>query len=367
MPRFLPRLRARGRRPLAASRRLRLQELENRTTPAGLDFVPFSTAAINPSPVPPTALIQFNPLPDLSGIPAAGTTFQKPVHLLGSFQQTLTPVSSAANPVAPPPLKLQVTYSLNGSESGAAIPPGPTSTTPGTFNVQYNLTGTITETLTIPGISNTQPPTIWIITTKLSEQGTVAGPLNPATTNTPPVDVMNFSSTIGLNQVQFQIPATANHPTLWDVQSTIQSTGKFQVSPGVNSTAAAVTPFSLQNQLTESLAQISATGTPPSAPIKVTAVDNATGTVTAPLPLLSNTSPFNSFAGTTRYGQQLTETITVPPSPTQPGYTVTVTQAFDTNGLFQSFNVVPPSFVGGDLSTGFGASSGSGPGMGILA
>ena len=98
-----------------------------------------------------------NPLPDLSGIPASGTTFQKPVRLQGAFHQTLTPVSSAANPVAPPPVKLDVTYNLTGSESGTAKPPDPTSTTPGTFGAQYNLTGTITETLTIPGTTASQP------------------------------------------------------------------------------------------------------------------------------------------------------------------------------------------------------------------
>jgi hypothetical protein len=331
--------------------------------PAGLDFVPFSVVAVNPSPVPPTALVQFNPLPDLSGIPAAGTMFQKPVHVQGTFHQTLAPVTSAANPVAPPPVKLDVTYDLTGTESGAAKPPDPASTTPGTFSAQYNLTGTITEALTIPKLTNTQPPTIWTIKTTLTEQGTVTGPLNRATSNTPPVDVMSFSATVGLNQVQYQIPTTANFPTLWNVQSTIQSAGKFQVTPGAatTSTAAVTTPFSLQDQISQSLAQVSATGTPPTAPIKVTAVDNASGTVTTPPPVLSNTSVLKPFAGTTQYKQQLSETITVPPSPTQPGYTVNVTQAFDTNGLFQSFNIVsPPSSAGDDLSADFGV--GSGPG-----
>src|SRR5947209_12829392 len=272
MPRFLPRRFARTGGKATVKLRPRLEFLEDRATPsAGLDFVPFSTVAVNPSPVPPTALIQFNPLPNLIGIPAAGATFQSPVHLQGTFHQTLMAPTTTGGPVTGTAVRLDVAYSLTGSDSGIAKPADPTSTTPGSFTADYNLAGTVTETLTIPGATATTKPTVWAIITKLTEKGTVSGPLNRIVTGTPVVDEMTFNSTIGLTQGQAKLSTTAAGSTRWSVESMIQSTGKFEVNPVPPITTSGVipvvtTPFALQNQITESLAPVPATGTPPPAP-----------------------------------------------------------------------------------------------------
>jgi hypothetical protein len=369
MPRFLPSLRARSQGKAPLRRRPRLECLEDRATPSvGLDFVPFSTVAVNPSPVPPTALVQFNPVPDLFGIPGAGAMFQDPIHLQGTFHQTLTAPSATAGPARSTPVVLDIVYNLTGSDSGAAVPADPTTATPGHFAAEYNLAGTVTETLTIPAASATVLPTVWAIMTRLTENGTVTGPLNRIVTGTPVVDEMTFDSTIGLTQVQRKLSTTSAGSTPWSVQSDIQSTGKFEVNPvpPPTTTAGAVavvtTPFTLQNQITESLAPVPATSAPPPAPIKVTAVDNAAGTVTKYMrPLANSTAPL-FLTGATQYRQQLTETITIPPSPTQPGYSVTVSQPFDTTGVFQSVNVLPPVPAADSQDSGGGPLTLNGPG-----
>src|SRR5947209_7605371 len=103
MPRFARRRLARNR-----SSRPHVQWLEDRTNPAGISFVPFSAAAVNPAPLPATALMQFNPLPDVTGLPATATTITIPVHVAGSFHQVLTPpiISMGTGPAIGFPAKL---------------------------------------------------------------------------------------------------------------------------------------------------------------------------------------------------------------------------------------------------------------------
>ena len=105
--------------------------------PSAVSFVPFSVVASNPSSLPPTALMQFNPLPELSVVSPAGGAFQSPIQVQGSFQQSLIPPAATGGSslsATPPAGHLEVTYDLHGSESGTVTRPGPSATQPGALS-----------------------------------------------------------------------------------------------------------------------------------------------------------------------------------------------------------------------------------------
>src|SRR6266705_1632120 len=95
--------------------------------------------------------MQFNPLPGLLGLPPAGTV-QIPVNIQRNFQQSLVPISPAANPVATPPGHLSVTYSLQGGVTETVTPPA-TAGQPATLSATFQLTGKLTEVLIVPGVT----------------------------------------------------------------------------------------------------------------------------------------------------------------------------------------------------------------------
>jgi hypothetical protein len=343
MPRFLRRLLARtGQtspplRRLRSGQRLRLETLEIRANPVAFTFVPYSVVAANPTWVPSTALIQFNPLPNLVGVLSASGSFHQPIALEGSFHQALvSPTGSAAETG-----HLDVTYNVHGSVNSTIVQPGPSATQPGFLTADYTLSGHITEVLTLPGAT---PQSAWTITGDLTETGTVSGPLNWPVAGATVVDPIAFTSIIGLTQSELRVASTAGGgETPWAVQSTIQSAGKFQVNatPPISAAATLVSPFTLQDQISGTLAPVSAVSTPPQPPIRVTAVDNATGSVTTPAFRLS-TSGIPTGFGTTQYVSQLAETLVSPPSPTNPGWSVTENETFNTLGTFQNFGLLPP-------------------------
>src|SRR5712692_11908469 len=61
--------------------RLQLEPLEDRLTPSGLDFVPIAHVAVNPQPLPPSALVEFDPL--LSGGSMVQTDLVVTKHIVG--------------------------------------------------------------------------------------------------------------------------------------------------------------------------------------------------------------------------------------------------------------------------------------------
>jgi hypothetical protein len=156
--------------------------------------------------------------------------------------------------------------------------------------------------------------------------------------------VVTFSLQVGQSQTEAHA-ATAN-ATPWRIQSTIQSSGKFQIGtilpPTLAAPIPAATPFSLQNQITESLVPIStsASGAPLQA-IQISATDSASGTVSTNLFPAGLTIASLAGFGSTHYQEQLKETIVYPPGPTQPGATQTLSEAFDTSGVFQATTAVP--------------------------
>jgi hypothetical protein len=329
-----------------------LDALEDRTNPASLNFVPFTTVAVNPEPLPPTALIQFNPLPDLTGLSAGATTFTRPIVVQGVFHQSLIPstatggataaMATAAGPVAGPHLDL--TYSLRGTVTWSSPPPTAGATGPAAFTATFNLTGVVNGAIYVPGQS---APMVWSINSTLTEQGSVTGPFFTPSASPVAGEIATFSLQVGLTQTEAHAATAVNSAFPWRIQSTNQSAGKFQLNTILPPSATAIpvlapTPFSLQNQIGETLTQL----TPMASgallqPIRISATDDASGTVTTNfyplvLAMLPPVAP-----GSTQYHEQLSETITYPPGPTQPGATQTVTEGFDTTGLFQAFGIVP--------------------------
>jgi hypothetical protein len=309
MPRFLHRLFARDRRRTASGRRAppQVEPLEVRANPVALSFVPMSVVAVNPQPLPPTALVQFNPLPVLSDIPSASQTVQTPIQIQGTFKQTLLPTSI---PVPPgPPITfgtLTMTYNLTGTVTE-------TVTSTGAYSATFTLTGQVTEVLQPPGLVG-QPA--WSITTMISEKGIVSEPTLASA---------DFKEQISLVQTEKPVTATTG-VTPWVVRSTVLSSGTFYlntVSP------APITPFNATDQITESLTPVTPLASLPPLPTLISAASTETGSVMEsvypPGPIVVPT-----VTGTTQYQEKLSETI-IPPS----GGTQTLTEAFDTSGAFQ--------------------------------
>jgi hypothetical protein len=337
MPRFLHRLlapagpKARS-SPLSRVRRPRprIEALEDRMNPAGLTFVPFSVLAVNPQPLPPSALVQFNPLPDVNNLPSTPGSFQNPIAFQGSFQQTITPSPSTTTAG-----KLTINFSLKGSVSGTVMPP--TAAGPGTFTAMYTITGTATETIYLPGTTIlSQYP--WAISTAITESGTVSGPLNAASSTAIVTDPMTFSATIGLKQTEYSVNPFGIPTVPWYIDAQVQAAGQFQVvvpppGPTVVPDSVAAT-FAVQDGIDESLSTPAANPLPP---YKILATDNGAGSVAETVYPLSPTagpsgpSIMPSYVtGKTQYHEDLAETITNPTGGTQ-----NVSEAFDTTGLFQ--------------------------------
>ena len=260
MPRFLHRLFARDRRRTASGRRARpqVEPLEVRANPAALSFVPMSVVAVNPQPLPPTALVQFNPLPILSDIPSAGQTVQTPIQIQGTFKQTLLPTSI---PVPPgPPITsgtLTMTYNLTGTVTE-------TVTSTGAYSATFTLKGQVAEFLRPPGLIG-QPA--WSITTAISEKGIVSEPTLASA---------DFKEQISLVQTEKPVTATTG-VTPWVVRSTVLSSGTFYlntVSP------APITPFNATDQITESLTPVTPLASLPPPPTLISATSTQAGSVT---------------------------------------------------------------------------------------
>ncbi|HEX4592544.1 MAG TPA: hypothetical protein VH120_21650, partial [Gemmataceae bacterium] len=193
--------------------------------------MPFSAAAVNPAPLPATALMQFNPLPDVTGLPATGTTLTIPVHVAGSFHQILTPpiISMGTGPAIGFPAKLDVAYTIDGTATVTVTPP--TAAQPGTYSATFNVAGKYTATFFPWSFATIQPP--WIITGKYTEQGGVKGPLNSPSPTA--VDPMTFTATIGTQQTETRLSSSPLGTTPWSVQATVVAGGTFLVNPNVSS------------------------------------------------------------------------------------------------------------------------------------
>jgi hypothetical protein len=291
--------------------------------------------AVNPDPLPSTALIQFNPVPVLDGIPSGPATFLLPIKFQGNSQEDLVSPSIGVPPTTLG--HLNIVYSLQGAATETIIPPGPTATQPGSFSATFTITGKVTEILTPPGLG---PQQAWAITTTISEHGTVSGPLTPP--DGTDVHPMNFTLRTDLTQIERSAVSAAGG-TPWLVRATVNSTGAFQVREIPSATPVAgfslVAPFTDHDLITESLSPVSPVSVPPRPPIQILATNDAAGTVTEHG---FNLGPAPTVSGTTQYHSQLHETITYPPGPTDPGSTQSLTQTLDTTGDFQNFIFFPP-------------------------
>jgi hypothetical protein len=313
--------------------------------PVNLTFVPFSVVAVNPQPLPPLALVQFNPLPDVNNLPPGTTNFQNPIAINGSFQQTLAPSPAQPNTF---PGHLSIYYNLQGTVSGTeTAPAGPVA---GSFSAMFNITGQVTGYISLPGSTMTSGSPIafslpWLFKTAITEQGTVSGPLNSAQASAMTTDTMTFSAMVGEKQTEFRFSPFAAAIMPWLIQTDVQAGGKFQVnvpapSPVAITKDSVMAAFDVQDTFNSSLTT-AATMPPPA--IKIAGTDNASGTVAetvytaTPITLMTGSMPTvipAAVVGNTQYHEALSETITYPPTATSSGSMTTLNQAFDTAGLY---------------------------------
>jgi hypothetical protein len=120
-----------------------LEALEDRLTSAAFwEFAPVAHVAVNPQPLPPSALIEFNPLMNL-GSATPGTSTQQE-QIVGTLSKQITiPAATAGTPGQM--WNLDVVYNLTGTATGTYVPPSPTAA--GSDNVTFRLAGTVDETL----------------------------------------------------------------------------------------------------------------------------------------------------------------------------------------------------------------------------
>jgi hypothetical protein len=331
-------------RPAGRQLRPRVEPLEDRANPVALSFVPMTVTAFNPQPLPPTALVQFNPLPVLTGLPTTANTVMAPVQIDGTFQQTLTVTGPSASPVAVTG-QLALTYSLHGTVTLTTTPPDPTAGTAGSFHAAFSLSGSVTAVVYPPQPPGLPTPPPWVLTATVGERGSVAG-LLPGPASTTPA-VANFTEQVSLSGSERHVFATATGgtDTPWAVSATLSSSGSFKVPPvppGPTPDAVTVTtPFAAQDQFAASLVPVTPFGTPPPLPIRVSGAATAAGAVTESVYQPGRFVLLPTVKGTERYQEGVSETIVIPPSPTQPGSTQTLTQAFDTAGVFHETEFSP--------------------------
>lgn len=243
-------------------------------------------------------------------------------------------------------LRLNVTYNLHGTMTVSATPSS-TANGPGSFSATFNLSGVVNGALYVPEISNASgaaSTSVWAINTSLSEQGTVSGALNPISASPVAGEPMSFNLQVTESQIETRAANAAAAGVMpWKIQSTIGSSGDFLLgtaTPAAASTLVlASTPFSLQNQINETLSTVAPVATQPEGGIRISATDDASGTASTNLypPSLTALPPVRP--GSTQYHEQLTEAISFLPGPTPP--TQPFTESFDTTGVFSNIGVVP--------------------------
>src|SRR5260370_126256 len=140
-----PAQRSRARR----SCRLQVEPLEDRLTPSGLDFFPVAHVAVNPQPLPPSAIVEFDPLP----------TFRKAggeqIKIAGVLSKEIT-IPPATAGTAGQTWSLEVFYDLTANETVTIMPPDPFSGQE-SLSATYSLAGAMNEVFALMATNLTQP------------------------------------------------------------------------------------------------------------------------------------------------------------------------------------------------------------------
>ena len=285
--------------------RPQLEPLEDRLTPAiSLNFFPVAHVAINPAPLPPLALVEFDPLPNLASAMAGMSTQQEHIAVVLSKQIS---IGSATGGAGTGKFDLEVSYNLDASVSENVVPPSPFAA--GSYMAMFSVTGTLTEFLA-PVAPTTG--TTWLINATVNEQGSISGALNMPSPVAPVVDTLMWNAQMSENgtflQITFGLVSTTQIP--WQEQSQSNSQGSVMelVSPVGGLTLSA--SFTQQDVVTACFMQPPSPFHPPSPCITISAVINTWGSVTENVFIPPGPASFPEVnTGTTQYTDSLAENI----------------------------------------------------------
>jgi hypothetical protein len=300
--------------------------------------------AVNPQPLPPNALVDFNPLPNLSLLTNGDHIEHK--HVAGVKYETIT----GAGPVGTVPQNwiLETLYGLDVTDTEIVTLPDTASAQPGSYGDTYGVTGTVTQFF----IPQTPPNSgialtdlfAWLEQTTINQLGQISGQLNATSPTAITIDKLTWNAQINENGKEtpllpsglFGMPSGS--PIIpWNFQATLLSVGVLQIQdnsalgsptvpPPVNAT------FMQQDEVTVFFLQGN-----PDHPLIVATVDavfNAVGNATVQAGILTPGNPGalgspEADSGNTQYTDSLTETIIMPDGSTQ-----TLTQDSLDNGTF---------------------------------
>jgi hypothetical protein len=282
--------------------RLQLEPLEDRLTPS-VDFIPITHVALNPTPLPPILLVDFNAQPSF-GHEGSDSWVQ---HVVGAEFQTLNLLAPIGATSSAQPWTLETIYSMVASGTENLVPPGALNA--GSYSATFNLAGTVTEIL---APVNPTTGATWVFNGTISQQGSISGALNIPSPIAPAVDTLMWSSQSTENGtfVQFTFGTVFTTQVPWQEQSQNNSQGSVMelVSPAAGLTLSAT--FMQQDVVTACFMPAPSPFLPPGPCITVNAMFNAVGAINfvpesgQPLGFLDN-----GGSGTTLYTDSLTENI----------------------------------------------------------
>jgi hypothetical protein len=275
-------------------------------------------AAHTPHPV-----VHFDPQPTLSQLilPGPADTCDVVLHLKGQFAQVADP------------FPLLVNYQLDGPIRKTVVPPGEAGQA-GSITASFSLAGTMTEAVFMSGATGP----CWINTASIAFEGTLSGIVHPPNpTMSQRIDA-TFAVATTLNQIE---TPTAGGQTLM-VQATVNTTGRF--TEICHPPEPCMVAFSVQDQIHESVCEVTPAGHPPNPCTMIDAVFTATGNMieTPPEPVNQPSGQAQLLIGAFAFQGKLQETIILPaPSPTSAPPMEVLTMTIDAHGLFDQLSVNP--------------------------
>lgn len=215
LSRISARRRLTDRFPHAARRRKRLviESLEHRLALSAsppLYFAPRAIVEVNPGPVPPVALVAFDPQPVLHNlVPPGPVQIVGPRYsVVGSFsdiqQITRGPSSTAGAVNTTVSARVTVSYFLQAQVNETITPPplaGSSGNTNGAVSANYSLWGLVTVQVVIPAGITAQPGVGPQTTLSYRSVSTQAAPyaMGTVTAAIAPIDATGFNQAINFN------------------------------------------------------------------------------------------------------------------------------------------------------------------------
>jgi hypothetical protein len=259
--------------------------------------------AINPAPLPPTVLVEFDPLPNLAAT-TAGMSMQQE-HLTGALSKLIT-FPSGSLQASGSTYTLEAFYSLDASVTENVVPPSPFAA--GSYMAMFSTAGTLSEILA--PVAPTTGVT-WILNGAISEHGNMSGALNMPSPSAPGVLMVNFTTQASFGGTATPWVLHAAIMPSWNFQANIQSSGKLvEIPPGPSLMPAPSTAtFTEQDVVTACFMPPPSPFHPPGPCITIDATTNTWGSVTESMLTAATASTPEVDTGMTQYADSLTENI----------------------------------------------------------